>query len=371
VATAVQGAPNCTLADLERLDGTVIQLPRELFKQILIRRFPSDETETLLSLYEKSYDRKMVLAAGDECVRYDSGTAILSGMPCTSLLGTITSTFSIYVGLRTTKRADGEFYSKDDAWLKLCTRCCASGDDVLMGDVSPETLRKGAKSIGLISDAYDVKNGEPGVVFLSRAYSPEVWNGCLNSMTCPKRQLSKFHTTTKIAGVTPEEKLKEKARAYLLTDANTPVLGAFCRRVETICGPLLRNPKTAMLERWQSDLDRDTQYPNEYGEWMDDMFENELPAFDTRGFHAHLSTVRTVEQLLNMPLFIEQETPKVKAPVVVDDDLLLPKESDEGGAWTKVEKKKKKTGGVKAKPKRKQDGSTNRGNHRREKLKAN
>jgi hypothetical protein len=346
ITQCLDGATNCSMGDMFRLDGTVSSYSREMWRAVLLAIHAPEYRDRILDLYENSFQKRVSLMTEEGKVDYESLWIILSGMLDTSILGTLISIFSIYVGLRQEKTAG--FNSPAEIWEFLEKRCCAMGDDVLAGNLNPATLRKGAETIGCKSDAYDVQRGESGVIYLSRAYGPNVWYGDPTSMTCLKRQLAKFHTTVNISGVSAEEKLKEKARAFLLTDRNTPILGQFCQKVEQICGPLYRQDRLAIMERWNSQLELEVQYPNDYAEWMLDTALEDLPGFDLSGFAGHLSKVRNVDDLLAMPTFAPPDEPKVKEPVILDGDIISPQEEQPAEP---VNAKKKQSGSSRRKRK--------------------
>jgi hypothetical protein len=353
-------ADNICISDMVRMDGTISSFARDAWKEFLLACFDMEHKANLLQLYSDSYDKTVYLTVHadnkqimSEREKYSSKYVILSGMIDTSCFGTFTTLLALYLGLRTTK-VHGAYYSPNQAWRHVCLRTAACGDDLDTVDVDAVTMRRGAAILGCKSDAYNVKKGELGVVFLSRAYGPQVWNGDPNSMTCPKRQLSKFHTTVHLQGVTPEQKLKEKARSYLLTDKETPILGPLCMAVARISGPLHRSKLTVQMERWQSDLSERVQYPNEYECWMSDLVRDELPNFDRDGFYDYINNATTLEEILNIPMFNQAEHPKVKTLVNINGDVYAPGNEEEIRSETVekapiVEKKKTRRGGNRAK----------------------
>jgi hypothetical protein len=320
VADICSRSDHVSLADMVRLDGSVSNIPRELWKRIILSFFKHEYHAEILKLFRGTYDRTAKLQVGTDALIYETMWIILSGRIDTSIFGTLTTAFSAYYAYRTQ-------HNPPIAWGLLQRDCCAMGDDLIVGGLEAATLARGATAIGCKSDAYSVKSGHTGVVYLSRAYGPYVWEGDPVSMTCLKRQLSKFHTTVKLTGITPGDKLREKARGYLASDRYTPVLGEFCQVVEKICGPLFRKSSTLAIERWQSELDQDVQYPNQYAEWMESMARDELPEFDFEAFRAYIGSATREEQLLDLPVFMEPETVATKLPVVVNDDVHYPEDN--------------------------------------------
>jgi len=333
IAEMCAEAETMCISDMVRMDGTISSFCREAWGKLLLAVFPPEERVNLLNLYTDSYDKTVHLtihATNTELFsqkeKYGSKYAILSGMIDTSCFGTFVTLSALYMGLRTTKK-NGVFYSPEQAWKHVTTRTAACGDDLDTVDVDAATMRRGASIIGCRSDAYNVERGHLGVVFLSRAYGRNVWSGCPNSMTCLKRQLAKFHTTVHLQGVTEADKLKEKARSFLMTDRHTPVLGEICQAVERICGPLHRSAATKQIERYQSDLPNDVQYPNWREDWMEELAVDELPHFDFISFTKYVDEADSLDMLLDLPAFNQETVPKVKtAPVNIKGDVFGPEE---------------------------------------------
>jgi hypothetical protein len=322
IGKIAEGSETMTMADMVRLDGSAASIGREMFQRLCLRMLHPNYHAQFIELDNMSYMRKVKTKVGK--LKYDLKWSIGSGMMNTSFYGTMYTVFSVYVGLRMT-REDRLFIGPNEAFWYLQNKVAAMGDDCNAGDVPARSLIKGAAAVGLVSEAKQISAGSEGVEFLSRRYGPEIWEGDLESVSCLKRLLSKFHTTVHLGGVTPIEKLQEKARSVLLTDRNTPVIGPFCAKVEELSGgKLLRRKKTAKLERWQSDVGRKDQYPNDEKDWMIDYFKSELPNFDLDEFNNWLIKQKRLEDMLQVPLFAEIEDVKVKEEVIVSGDILGP-----------------------------------------------
>jgi hypothetical protein len=124
--------------------------------------------------------------------------------------------------------------------------------------------------------------------------------------------------------ICPGQKLAEKAMSYVATDANTPVIGEFCKTV------LLRSPfkprSIPGIGNWWSKFEHSVQFPNANVDgWMDVEFETLFPEFDRSIFDAWLASTHTAEELLHPPICAEPEPAKsTSVAVVVDDDILSP-----------------------------------------------
>lgn len=175
--------------------------------------------------------------------------------------------------------------------------------------------------------------GETGIDFLARVYGPNVWFGDTSSCCDLPRQLSKLHVTVKLGNnVTPVDKLVEKARSYILTDQNTPIIGPFCARVlellpanhVTSVVPL-RESDSLAIRSWFARYPAEVQYPNKDDGWMSEYLQRAMPELDTFRFHAWLDSCTCIEDLLTPPLLQDpRPMPTVKQPVVVGDVVVEP-----------------------------------------------
>jgi hypothetical protein len=142
-------------------------------------------------------------------------------------------------------------------------------------------------------------------------------------MSDVRRAISRFHVTVNVEGVSAEEKLVEKARAYLLSDANTPVLGDFCRAVISKAEGV-RVPACIVGKlKYRSTVD-DPQYPNmPDNTWMDFLAEQQLAVnkFNRHRFDQWLARVGNLQDIINRKEPLAEPT-GVKTPtraIVVDD----------------------------------------------------
>jgi hypothetical protein len=236
----------------------------------------------------------------------------LSGAPDTSLSNSFETNFMVYMAAR--------LYGLEhyDAWTFSCMKSKAGGDDGIVGDLPPEYIVRSAKMLGHILTCDVVKAGNLGVNFLSRYYSPRVWNGDPSSMCDFRRQMMKFHTTSK-ANASGEgwevKKLREKALSYYLTDRDTPILGEFCATVLAIDDYKVGTESTTDI-RWWSRFTLEDQFP-QLGDhsWMVDVIKEQLPniCFETFDSWIAIAITGDLEGMLRPPLLLD-EYQEIEAP---------------------------------------------------------
>lgn len=293
VVDVLEHAHMAVPTDFSRFDGHYSQVLRELEQMILIRFFRRQYHADLLDLHRAQYHLKVYGAFGTD---YETEYARGSGSPETAAMNTIANAFVAFLALRMT-RIDGAFLDPATAYRKLGIY---GGDDGLTADVDPEKYIAAAKLVGQELTISSVKRGLAGIKFLARVYGPEVWFGSPNSCCDLPRQLSKLHVTVALPPkVTPVIKLVEKARAFYLTDSNTPVIGWFCTRVLQLSGD---EPCTRFLRIWSNEVALEEQYPNGPATWYEDYAMEALPQFDFKAFADWLKTTTNVQDLLRPPL---------------------------------------------------------------------
>lgn len=311
------GATSVAKTDFSRFDGRVSKLVRTLEQMILMRYFRTQYHDEILELHRSQYQLRAFSTFG---IQYDTGDARASGSPETAALNSLVNAFVAFLAHRMTN-INGCFIGPDEAYEKLGVY---GGDDGLTADVDSEKYLRAATMIGQKLELEVVKRGELGVMFLARVYGPDVWFGDSSSCCDLPRQLAKFHVTVTLPStITPAMKLVEKATAFFLTDANTPVLGQFC---ETVMRLSDGRPQTKFLNIWNSDVPQEEHYPNEPREWYVDYAINALPGFHWIRAREWLNSVRTLEDMLSPPLCMEPRAPPPQAvPVVVNRQIIRAK----------------------------------------------
>jgi hypothetical protein len=326
---------------------------RELERKVLVRAFARCYTEEILELHSSQFELK---AIGREGNAYLTGFARASGSPETAAFNSIDNAYVAYLGFRLMK-INGSFMSPKLAYSKLGVY---GGDDGLTADMDAEMYQRASRMVGLVLETECVKRGEMGVSFLARVYSPEVWHGDPSSCCDIRRQISKLHTTVALnSNITPLDKLKEKARSFILTDRNTPVIGEIVCLVEKVTG--LAGPTTAAA-RWGHDCSASNQYPNEDSGWMQQYANDSLDplGFDWETFRAWVTSASTAAELLAPPLCAEPTHPKTKTTVVLDGDVLEPAKKPDAKKKTKKDMGKQTSAPKKTKPAKSRPSKANR-----------
>jgi hypothetical protein len=315
VAAICSRAQHVDNSDFSRMDGRVGNVARELETRIMLAAFRPEYRTELHELMRHQYCLRGVMNSG---VKYDTGFARSSGSPETSAFNTMLNAFIMYLTLRRQVTGLGAYLTPAEAWSGLGIY---GGDDGLTASLDAKLAERSAKAVGQKLELVRVHRGEMGVSFLARRYGPDVWFGAPDSCCDIARQIAKFHVTVHLPGnITPVDKLREKAFAFSLTDLNTPVIGAFCKRTLT-CYPLESSEFRNLLDIWRVELDRSKQYPNTYGDWMDDLLMEQVPTFNRELFDDWVSNA-TGQQLLHPPMLAERPEAKPKSGlVVIDGDL--------------------------------------------------
>lgn len=253
--------------DYSRLDGHC-SLFYAIFEQEVYQWMYREEffreIETLLMDHK---DRGAVLRPTDQtpAIKFDPGLSKRSGEATTSSMNTLWTKFLNYLYWRF------EGLTSEAAWNKPMI---AGGDDSHAADVDGERMARVATRCGQVYKSQCHKRGDLGVNFLSRFYSPAVWDGDSSSMCDLPRQLQKMHLTVHLPNplaVQKERRAREKALSYYLTDEHTPIIGRLAKSILARPSPD-RPPTTQQLlgVSWWAQYAKEDQWPNTPGNWMQD-----------------------------------------------------------------------------------------------------
>lgn len=318
VAEVAQRALEILESDCSRMDGRVSTLVREFERRLIIRGFRRCHHARGMELHQSQFNK---VARGAQGTTYDTGTTRLSGSAETSIFNTLLNTLIAYLALRTNRTADG-FLSPVEAQSRLGAY---GGDDGITADVSQRQFQYAAQCLGQKATGDQRARGSH-VKFLARYYSRQVWFGCPDSCSDIRRQMSKFHTTVNLpVGVTKAQKAFEKASAYSLTDANTPIIGDLSFSISRrFYGDKMSDDNARQVRSWWANYQGPDQYPNmNEGAWMEEIVTLQLPTFDFDRFRAWCRDgPHELEAFIACaPVCIEPPPPEAVSPAVVGDEL--------------------------------------------------
>jgi hypothetical protein len=313
VAEVCSKAKAVYLKDFSRMDGRHSNVLHYLEKFCYLRAFHESVHEHLIEMVNKHHHLKARTTFG---VRLMTEYQRLSGGADTSGANTLDTAFCAYLAYRMM------WTEPSHAWSMLGIY---GGDDGLDGDLDPEIATSAALRVGQVLEVNEINRGEPGVMFLARRYGPDVWYGDLTSCCDLKRQLSKLHLTKRLGGkISREQKLQEKAYSFLLTDANTPVIGPFVKKALKLFP--MKTPFENAVGTWGVEEDVSKQYPNMYADWMQEYAHDSLGDFN---FEAFKSWVKSCTQttIFTPPRFAD-DIPVESKPgsVGVDGDIVVVEE---------------------------------------------
>jgi hypothetical protein len=322
----VQALHHVTNSDYDKYDGHVSEEEREFERMFVMRLFRPEYHAELDDLLRSQFGLKGISTLG---IIYQMLYSRGSGSAETSGYNSFGSAFKHYLAFRMTLRGS-QFMTHREAWDAMGLY---GGDDGITADIDGQALEKASSAMGHNVVALEIPRGGLGVKFLARYYSDNVWEGDVNSCCDLSRQLAKFHTTVMLpSNVSPMVKLLEKARAYYLTDKNTPIIGHFVQSVLAAAErePLLKTRAdelshiTQVIVPWHSRVAVEDQYPNEYGHWMGELMMKHMPGIDVARFVRWIADCDTVEKHMHPPLIMDYHIPEVKVAMVDNGDVHEP-----------------------------------------------
>lgn len=301
--------------DCRALDSTMNAIPEELMRRMFARAFNPRYHVEMYNAIKNNRNKTVIARFG---TRFESWLETCSGAMWTSMRNTVTVGAASYYGYRRMGRSAGVAY-----------KCLGTvtGDDTFHGDMDGKCLEQAFKAWGLIMLSTFIPRGAEGVEYLARRYGPDVWFGDNNSTCDIKRQASKFHLTVCLpSNVTRERKLVDKAYAFWLSDARTPIIGDFVCRVKELFPELWPDDESKwgnVTNQYMCSTAANAQYPNNVDLFGMDIVETQLPEFDYQTFRVSLAGTSR-ESIFVLPICDggrNDPTPE-SGDVVVDGDLL-------------------------------------------------
>jgi predicted DNA-binding ribbon-helix-helix protein len=323
-------ASSIQTGDISRMDGSLYANARNLEHRVIMGLFHPKYAPDLLKWKQTQSDRRGVT---QHHVAYDTGLSRLSGSAETSVLNTLTNAAMIYMAHRHSLRSLDNEHAHHIAVQSIGL---AGGDDSLTPNLPDASLVAAGQALGFKVKPNTIARGERGVNFLARVFSPMVWFGCDDSMCDFKRQITKFHLTTRMDPKLPMTLIAvDKLRGYVLTDANTPILGQLSRYLVSLFDPefLIAHTSNTVNHsdtQYFARFEYSEQFPNNAGDWMFDEINLTCPGIDIDRFNTWLAHVLTLSladarvAVLSPPLIFDASLPDVSSPVVINGELVLP-----------------------------------------------
>jgi hypothetical protein len=205
--------------DYSRFDGTISEFLQTLVVRPAYLRWCNAGDRTMLQQLLIEEDRAKAVTANG--IKYDPGFSRKSGSPVTTDANTLINAFNAYCALRLLG------YSKEEAWKALGLYCGDDGVDKKVKFLS-EAFEEVARDLGLLIKSHETKPGED-VPYCGRLFS-DPCSGT-TSIQDPMRTLQKIHLSSAPESVPDKIAACNKAAGYVVTDANTPIVGAWCKKV--------------------------------------------------------------------------------------------------------------------------------------------
>lgn len=306
------GKPSVVNSDFSRFDGHVTMTARNIENAVYFRAYHQRYHEDLRDVINAHVNQS---GRGMLGTKLPATAARGSGVADTSVGNTLQNGFIRYYAWR--------LYGASHrvAWDSIGLAC---GDDGL-GHVPPAELQASATRWGHKLEIDEVLSGAPGVTFLARRYGPGVWHGDPNSCTDIVRAAKKFHVTPRVAGLSGLQKVREKVLGYLVNDAETPLIGDFCRafdRVDDGDDVPLTDAQSRTLRPYAAGTG--AAYPNRRDTWMLDIVRLEAPEFHYDSYMDYLNNADSVQQLMELPSFSPRPEPEIKIDAIFDGQVVAP-----------------------------------------------
>lgn len=211
------------VVDYSRLDGSISEwLQREIVIATYMRWCAEPDKAELSKLLKDVFKQSAVTAHG---IPYKPGYGTRSGSAITTDGNTMICAFVVYCAFRKMGLEPELAYAKVGL---------VYGDDGAFPayDGLGEQLRIVAAELGLNIKLDVLEKGQP-IQYLGRYFVDPLT--IKDSFQDPIRTISKLHLTANMQ-VTAEQALANKALGYLATDAKTPIIGTWARKVLELTG---------------------------------------------------------------------------------------------------------------------------------------
>lgn len=287
--------------DAHRYDGQQNNYSFEHETRDYYVAFPEEYHDKLREIIPRNVNARGIYTPvlDEQIVRAEQGFTRSSGNPNTSNGNTANGAKALIAS------CINEGLSLEKAIAYIEDRALIAGDDMFIGDVPEESIRKGFEMMGfergLKVNMYDYTSSS--MKYLARHWDLSgLGKGqhIPQSMCDLKRQLPKFFmTTTKLTDEQRKIRLIEKAMSFNLTDGNTPIIGPLCKKILELGNGIVSEPSWTT---WWGQYSVDEQFPNlNTAHWMDDVIAEEYPEFNIKAFTDWLESCTSLEQIMACP----------------------------------------------------------------------
>lgn len=218
------GAKGTHTSDYWRYDGTITKDLQQMCNKIYLRWLNDGrDAETWIYCWRAVFLDQVTTKRG---YKYDAGPGTRSGSPPTTDVNSMINAFLSYCGYRECG------YDPDTAWSKLGLY---TGDDGLnrYEEGFQAALKSVVKSTGMRIEIDECTGPDGPINFAGRTFPRPMTS--YSSHQDVKRTLPKLHLSSN-KGVDREIAAYNRAAGYYVTDAKTPIIGDWARRVLSIVG---------------------------------------------------------------------------------------------------------------------------------------
>lgn len=208
------------LSDYERLDGSMSEFMHLPYKRAILRWLKPEFRSEYLHWHRECFIRKAATSTG---VKYDAGNGTRSGSAITTDTNTCGCSYVCYCALRDIG------YTPAEAWEQIGIIC---GDDGVNNNLFglKGAMENCAKDLGLKLVCELVGRNCP-IKYCSRIFIDPLTMP--DSFQDPKRTIPKLHLTSN-KNVTDMQAAVNKASGYIVTDSKTPIVGDWCRKIQSL-----------------------------------------------------------------------------------------------------------------------------------------
>lgn len=312
--TKFQNATHLVPTDVSKNDGSMGYFDNALISMIFHRAYAPQYTKELRSLLMKEQHARGVTQTG---VKYEVDYNTLSGSSITSFRNSNANAVRNYIALRHT-------LNPQEAWACLGIY---GGDDGIIADIDPKILTSVFCKTGMLIKAKSQPSNQP-IDFLGRIFMDLTTSD--HSIIDPMRHLRKLHMTVQPACVPDDVVLWLKAEAYLITDAQTPIIREWANMITRV----VPQPSEATRERVSRYRNLDASYWSQYEspfayDFSQDLARSivctstELEPQDLDKLIDTLNNIKTYDELKSLSIVFDRDV-VVEVPAVLGHDVVLP-----------------------------------------------